>query len=677
MRSDRPAPLPLPAGLARDAGGKPVLPREPEALYAFGRLIREAEQTLLGLFSEGLLSGTTHTCIGQEFCQMAVVRALDHPDDAVLSTHRNHGHFLTYSGDVTGLLAEVMGREAGVCGGHGGSQHIIHRHFHSNGVQGGMTGVGVGLAKARELEGSAGMVAAIIGDGTLGEGLVYESMNLAAVWRVPVLFVVEANGVAQTTEVAATQAGEQLARGAAMGLATWRVSDADAALWDVAEAAVREVRGTRAPGMLVIETRRLGPHSKGDDLRPAGELEAIRARDPLVRLGATLPPERRAALDAAAEEHVRRATAAARASPEARFENVPRSAFPAAPPPPDALPPAPANAPRNVRKAINESLRHMLGTDPRVLLLGEDLHDPYGGAFKVTAGLSTDFPGRVISTPISEAAITGAGIGLALAGRRPIVEVMFADFLALCMDQLLNHAVKFPGIAPEAAVPLVLRTPAGGRRGYGPTHSQSPENIFASVPGLTVLYGSERHDVARLLSDAVRAWPHPTLFLEHKLLYGEMQEAAGYQPLAPHPGDAGAALFPTLRRGAARPDLALLAYGGMLGLAERAAEVLSEEDELDVALLAPALLAPLPRQTLLAALLEVPHVLIIEESQAEFGVGAEIAASLLEGGFRGRLLRVGAPPVPIPSARSLEADVLPDLARILEAARALFPSVAA
>jgi 2-oxoisovalerate dehydrogenase E1 component len=662
----------LPWGLKRDRHGKPLIAVAPEPLYAFGTLIRETERTLLDLFSQGLLSGTTHTCLGQELCQMAVVRALADPDDAVLSNHRNHGHFLTYSGDVVGLLAEVMGREAGVCGGRGGSQHIIDRHFHSNGVQAGMTAIGVGLAKARALDGSSGIVATVIGDGTLGQGLLYESMNLASVWHVPVLFVVEANAVAQTTPTAETTGGDIVARGAAMGLSTWRIGDDDPALWSVAEEAVATVRRTRRPGFLVIDTRRLGPHSKGDDLRPAEEIAAIRARDPLARLGDSLPPETRLAIEGAVQACLAEAVAIAKASPEARDPRPRPSMFGEPEPPPPGQPAERPNEARSVRPALNAALRLLLESDPRVVVLGEDLHDPYGGAFKVTAGLSSAFPGRVISTPISEAAIVGAAIGLALAGKRPVVEIMFADFLSLCLDQILNHAVKFAGIAPSLSVPLVVRAPAGGRRGYGPTHSQSPENIFTAVPGLTVAYGSARHDVGRLLRDTVQRWPYPTLFLEHKLLYGEAQDPAGYAVVPPDPADAAAALFPTLRRGPARPDLAIVTYGGMVRLAEEAAAALAEEEELDVAVVVPSLLSPLPRATLRAALDGCERIVIAEESVTPFGVGAEIAAALLEAGLRFRLARVGAPPVPIPSARSLEAGILPDAGDIAAAARALF-----
>ena len=250
-------------------------------LYAFGHLIRSTEQLLLELFTKGLLSGTTHTCLGQELCQMAVVRALDDPDDAVLSNHRNHGHFLTYSGDFHGLVAEIMGRETGVCRGIGGSQHLAYRHFHSNGVQAGMTGHRRRpRARLEDARTGTRIVACIIGDGTLGEGLTYESLNLASIWRVPMLFVVENNGIAQTTRTADTIGGSIVARGAAFGLRTWHVDDADPEILRAGRGRwCARVRSTRQPGFLVIDTMRLGPHSKGDDLRDEAEM----AFDPRAR----------------------------------------------------------------------------------------------------------------------------------------------------------------------------------------------------------------------------------------------------------------------------------------------------------------------------------------------------------------------------------------------------------
>lgn len=649
---------------AVDAFGKPSIGTTPSELFAYGHLIRQTEKLILDLFGRGLVSGTTHTCLGQELCQMSVVRALGHPDDYVLSNHRNHGHFLTYSGNFVGLVAEIMGRKDGVCGGYGGSQHLAFRHFHSNGVQAGMTGIGVGLATALKVKESQGIVAVIIGDGTLGEGLLYESMNLASIWNAPVLFVVEHNGIAQTTYTRDTIGGDIELRGKAFGLLTWQLSDRDDDFSIQVENVVSELRQARRPGMLVIDTGRLGPHSKGDDLRDPAELENLTAKDPLLAFETNLPAAQVEAIKAACKAFLGEVERVAMQSAPARFDPVPEHVFK---PALDIEFPAAESAVPNIRAALNDALYKLLEHDPDVMLLGEDLHDPYGGAFKVTAGLSEKFKGRVISTPISEAGITGAGIGLAMAGKKPIVEIMFADFLTLCMDQIYNHAVKFPGMFAELTVPIVIRAPCGGRRGYGPTHSQSLENIFVSVPGLTVVFGSHRHSLGQLLIDATTRWPNPTLFLEHKLLYGEKPDPAGYQAISAEPDDIGADLFPTLRSGSDDPDITLLSYGGMLPIAEKAARILEQSEELSVEIIAPALLAPLPRCSLMNALLHRPRILVVEEAHHHFGFSAEVLAMLAENGYQGKVARLGTAQVPIASARSMESMQLPDEEAIVAA----------
>jgi 2-oxoisovalerate dehydrogenase E1 component len=212
----------------------------------------------------------------------------------------------------------------------------------------------------------------------------------------------------------------------------------------------------------------------------------------------------------------------------------------------------------------------------------------------------------------------------------------------------------------DMPVPLVIRSPCGGRRGYGPTHSQSPENLLGSVPGLTLIYASHRHRPDRLLIDATLHWPYPVVFLEHKLLYGEKVDSADYVELPAAAEDVAAHLFPTLLRGSADPDVTVVAYGGMLPVAEAASRRLEEEEELDVEIVAPSLLAPMPKGTLIRHLLRRRRVVVVEESHAEYGIAAEIAACLAESGFRGELARIGTPPVPIASARSLERQLIPD-----------------
>jgi len=219
---------------------------------------------------------------------------------------------------------------------------------------------------------------------------------------------------------------------------------------------------------------------------------------------------------------------------------------------------------------------------------------------------------------------------------------------------------------PEAHVPLLIRTPSGGRRGYGPTHSQSPEHLACAIPGMTVLFPSHRHDPGAILESGVRDWPYPKIYFEHKLLYGLPCHPADYRELTPDPADPGADLFSTLVSGASDPDVTLVAYGYSVVMAEELVARLAEE-ELIVEIVAPSLLSPFPKQTILRHLLKRERILVIEETYAEYGIGAEIGALLAGAGYRGRFHRIGAPRVPIPAARSLEAQVLPGVDALMNA----------
>lgn len=278
-------------------------------------LIRLVEERLLDLFSQGLLFGTTHTSIGQEANAVGVVNALDRDRDIIWSNHRCHGHFIAYSGEVERLIAEIMGRVTGVCGGRGGSQHLCFRNFHSNGIQGGTTPVAVGTALARKDEGAVAV--AFLGDGTMGEGAVYESLNLASVFGAPVVFVIEDNEIAQTTPKALTVSGSIVARAEPFGIRTFAYDGNDPVeIFELAREAVGYARAESRPCWLYLRTERIGPHSKGDDTRPALRLEQARARDPI-------PPMRRRvanfeAIDTFCRSVVDRAVESAASAPLAR-----------------------------------------------------------------------------------------------------------------------------------------------------------------------------------------------------------------------------------------------------------------------------------------------------------------------------------------------------------------------
>lgn len=246
-------------------------------------LIRRFEEFILGLFSQGCIGGTTHTYIGQEANAVALLTQLDPTMDHVVSNHRCHGHFVAFGGSVDRLLAEIMGRSTGVCGGRGGSQHLKYGNFISNGILGGGVPAACGLALAKKLSGSAGIVVACIGDGTLGQGVVYESLNMASLWNLPILFLVENNRYAQTTPVKLGVAGSILQRAQPFGVEAAEIDSTDVReLRAWGSGILQLVRGERRPFWGVIHTYRFAAHSKGDDMRPVEEVARYRERDPLL-----------------------------------------------------------------------------------------------------------------------------------------------------------------------------------------------------------------------------------------------------------------------------------------------------------------------------------------------------------------------------------------------------------
>ncbi len=332
-----------------------------------------------------------------------------------------------------------------------------------------------------------------------------------------------------------------------------------------------------------------------------------------------------------------------------------------------------------VLDALNAALHRACAEDVRVVILGEDVLDPYGGAFKVTRGLSTAFPDRVRTTPISEAGIVGVATGMALRGLRPVVEIMFGDFITLAADQLINHAAKFRWMYnDQVRVPLVVRTPMGGRRGYGPTHSQTLEKLFLGVPGLRVLAPAALGDPGELLYRAIRETEDPLLFMENKLLYLQpVLDAASLgeftlnsQLLENSPA---APLYTLTIRGAPAPTLTIAAYGYMVELARQALLRLAYEEELFAELVVPTQLAPFDLQPIIASASQTGRLLTIEEGTLSLGWGSEVLARCSEalGGQLKTTQRLAAAEVPVPASGPLEAAALPGVEEIIQAARLL------
>lgn len=268
-------------------------------------LIRAVEESLLDLFAAGAIRGTVHTCLGQEATAVGVVAALDAQRDVVCSNHRGHGHFLAYSEDAEGLIAEVLGLPSGVCGGIGGSQHVHARNFYSNGILGGMVPVAAGMALAEKLRGQQAVVAVFLGDGAFGEGVVYEALNMSSLWSLPIIFCVEHNQYAQSTPWRLEHGGDLSARARPFGIPVSVVDGNDVMeVHAAASAAVDGLRAGRGPHLLFMETYRMGPHSKGDDLRDPAEIAAHRKHEPLVRTRALLDPVHGAKLEQEVRQRV-------------------------------------------------------------------------------------------------------------------------------------------------------------------------------------------------------------------------------------------------------------------------------------------------------------------------------------------------------------------------------------
>lgn len=299
---------------------------------------------------------------------------------------------------------------------------------------------------------------------------------------------------------------------------------------------------------------------------------------------------------------------------------------------------------------INASLDAFLAASPNNYMIGEDIVDPYGGAFKATRGLSTRYPGRVLSTPISEASIAGVATGMAMKGKPVCMEIMFGDFLTLCTDQLVNHMSKLPWVYnDQITVPVVVRTPMGGKRGYGATHSQSLEKHFCGVPGLKVKAISQYSDVPAIFAAAF-AERTPHLIVENKLLYARPCQTIDLSPYD-------------------KPDLTLVTYGGSVEVCVSAAKRLKDEEELEVNIVEVTALSPFDHVALREKVGSCSHVLVVEEGAEGWGFASEVARALI--GTSIGFDTVTAPDHPIPSAKDWETAILPHAECVVTRAIAL------
>ena len=327
---------------------------------------------------------------------------------------------------------------------------------------------------------------------------------------------------------------------------------------------------------------------------------------------------------------------------------------------------------KTFRSALNEALHQEMAADPRVVIFGEDItggkggdgeEDAWGGAFGVSKGLLHKFgPNRVLDTPITESAFVGAAAGAALTGLRPVVEIMFVDFIGVCLDQVMNQAAKFRYMfGGKARTPMVLRATFGGGARSASQHSQALYPIFTHIPGLKVVIPSTPADAKGLLIQAIRD-DDPVVFLEHKMLYDEMGEV---------PDRAYAIPFGEARVVREGKDATIIALGRMVGRAEEAARILAGEG-IQVSIVDPRTTSPLDTDTILEYAEETGRVVVVDEASPRCGMAADIAALIVEeafGALKAPILKVTPPHTPVPYSPSLEEAYLPSVARIVDAVR--------
>jgi 2-oxoisovalerate dehydrogenase E1 component len=646
-----------------------------ESLYTTMVRIRRFDEKTAELFHAGLVKGTAHSYVGEEAVAAGACANL-REGDYIVGTHRGHGHCIAKGARVDRMMAELMGRADGYCRGLGGSMHIAALDLNilgCNGIVAAGLPIGTGAALAARLGKTDSVVIAFFGDGGANQGVVHEALNLAAVWKLPIIYLCENNQYALSTSTARTTAGESIAaRAAAYQIPGVRVDGNDVlAVFEAVREAVTRARRGDGPTLVEAVTYRWGGHSMRANLpeyRTKEEEREWMERDPIARLRTHLVDRTRATpmrlkeLEESVELELDGAVEFAKASPEPTVELMESSVY--APHVEVSEPVRRGGREITMAEALNEALHGEMERDGRVFVMGEDV-GLIGGIFGVTRGLRERFgEDRVRDTPISEATFVGAGVGAAIAGLRPVVEIQIFDFVALTMDQLVNQAAKFRYmLGGRPTVPLVIRGPQGGGIRLAAQHSQSLEAWFAHVPGLVVVAPSTPYDAKGLLVSAIRD-DNPVIFLEHKALYatkGAVPEEFYAIPLG--------------KADVKRPgtDVTLVATQAMVSRALAAAADL-EKEGVSVEVIDPRTLVPLDEATILASVAKTSRLVIAHEAVKRGGWGAELAALVAERTIDvldAPIVRVASRNVPMPYNDSLERATIPSQQDIAAAIRGM------
>jgi 2-oxoisovalerate dehydrogenase E1 component len=641
-------------------------------------IIRRCEEQLAKSHQRGLVHGACHTYVGEEAIATGVCAHLRN-DDVVFSTHRGHGHALAKGVPPGQVMAELFGRETGCSHGRGGSMHLFAPEvglMGTSGIVGPCILQAAGAGYSFKLLRSDRVAVAFFGDGAVNNGAFHEGLNLAGVWKLPVLFVCENNQYA--TEVPFKEAAGNpgvAGRGAAYGMPGVEVDGNDVlAVHRAAGDAVRRARTRGGPTLIECRTYRTRPHAEGMGdftYRTREEVEEWKARCPIQRLRQSLLEDGIAeeaeldAVEAEITELVGEAHHFAEKSPWPDPATATRHVY-AEPARAAPSPPEPAKGTREINfiQATLEALSAEMARNPGIFVLGEGI-GKRGGNFRTTAGLFDKYgPERLRDTPISERGFTGLGCGAAMTGTRPVIDAMFVDFLLDGVGEVVNQIAKMQYMSNgRLKIPILLRGCVGIGHSAATHHSGNYYSLFAHFPGLRVLLPSTPYDAKGLFLRALRC-DDPVLFIEHR----EVLALKGPVPAEEYEIDFGKAAI--VREGT---DVTVVALAFMVHQTLKACEKLAKEG-VSVELIDPRTVSPLDTDAVAKSVGKTGRLLIVDEAFAPYGIGAEVAARIAEQGFDdldAPIRRLNGAHAPTPYSPPLEAAVVPNPDTIAQAIREL------
>ncbi len=656
---------------------KPRLdPAHVKALLKTMMRIRMFEEKCAEAYTQEKIRGFLHLYDGEEAIAAGVIPLLE-DQNRLVATYREHGHALARGVPMGAVLAEMYGKSNGCAGGRGGSMHLFDagRNFYGgNAIVGGGLPLAAGLALADRMQGNDVTTACFFGEGAVAEGEFHESLNLAQLWGLPVLFVCENNGYAMGTRLDLTEAQIDISAKARSYAITAEVVDGMdvVAVEAAARRALKTIAETGRPYFLECRTYRFRAHSMFDAqlYRPKEEVAEWREKGPIVRFrnwamqSGLLHEDDLAELTSEISAEIADAVAFAEGGTDEPLETLTDFVMsPDRPAPPDVTPPD-KMVETTYREAVKAAIIEAMTRDARVFLMGEDVGH-YGGCYAVSKGLLDQFgPDRIRDTPLSESGFTGAGIGAAVAGMRPIVEVMTVNFSLLALDQIMNTAATLRHMSNnQFGVPVVIRMATGAGKQLAAQHSHSLEGWYAHIPGLRVLAPATLEDARGMLWTALQD-PDPVLIFENVMLYnrtGELAENAG-------PVDIDRAV---VRR--AGRDITLITYGGSLFKTLDAAKALAA-DGIEAEVIDLRSLRPLDMDTIHASVARTHRALVVDEGWCSGSLSAEIGMRLAEDAFYdldAPLARVCSAEVPIPYAAHLERAAIPQTDTIIAAVKKL------